>query len=126
MYMSGWDWGPRLPDMGIFRPVEIAAYDTDAIEDVHVLQNHGEKGVELEIAVTTKKAAWAELYAEMDGKGRLIARAVEIDFMNLDCRLLENFFDITDSEPRSVFAKTSDTAENLEQNLIIRSVYDIA
>ena len=20
-YMSGWDWGPKLPDMGIFRPV---------------------------------------------------------------------------------------------------------
>lgn len=77
--MSGWDWGPKLPDMGIFRPVEIKAYDTDAIADISVLQNHRETGVELEIAVTVKQNAQTELYAEIngkriclqDGKGRL-------------------------------------------------------
>lgn len=27
-YSFGWDWGPRLPTVGIWRPVELRAYDT--------------------------------------------------------------------------------------------------
>lgn len=42
-YMSGWDWGPTLPDMGLFRPVSIQAYD-DRIEDVEIRQNHNADG----------------------------------------------------------------------------------
>ena len=38
-YMSGWDWGPTLPDMGIFRPVSVQAYD-DRITDVEIRQKH--------------------------------------------------------------------------------------
>lgn len=68
LYMSGWDWGPKLPDMGIFRPVEIHAYDVDAIEDVFVLQKHGETAVELEISVSTKQNAGTDIYAELAGQ----------------------------------------------------------
>lgn len=39
--MFGWDWGPRLPDMGIFRPVELVAVDTAELEQVYVIQEHG-------------------------------------------------------------------------------------
>lgn len=42
-YMSGWDWGPTLPDMGIFRPVSVQAYD-DRIEDVEIRQKHNADG----------------------------------------------------------------------------------
>ena len=38
LYMSGWDWAPKLPNMGIFRPVEIRCYDTDILGDVSVIQ----------------------------------------------------------------------------------------
>ena len=67
LYMSGWDWGPQLPDMGIFRPVEIRAYDVDAIDDVFVLQHHHESSVDLEISVSTKHDIPVELYAEIAG-----------------------------------------------------------
>ena len=68
LYMSGWDWGPQLPDMGIFRPVEIRAYNVDAIEDVFVLQNHKENIVEVEIVVTSEHNALTEIIVEMDGQ----------------------------------------------------------
>lgn len=42
-YMSGWDWGPTLPDMGIWRPVYLIAYDA-RIEDVAIRQTHSSNG----------------------------------------------------------------------------------
>ncbi len=39
--MFGWDWGPRLPDAGIFRGVSLKAVDTALIDSVYVVQEHG-------------------------------------------------------------------------------------
>ena len=39
-YMYGWDWGPQLPDMGIFRDVQLIGYRTARILDVWVRQTH--------------------------------------------------------------------------------------
>ncbi len=68
MCMSGWDWAPKLPDMGIFRKVELDAYDTDAIGDVEVLQYHEADKVRLVIKADTKHGTNCDLYAELDGK----------------------------------------------------------
>lgn len=58
-YMSGWDWGPTLPDMGIWRPVYLLAYDAK-IEDVEIRQAHLPNG---QVAVTCK--------TEVDGTSEL-------------------------------------------------------
>ncbi len=68
LYQSGWDWGPALPDMGIYRPVELRAYDTDRIEDVHVLQDHHDGVVDLTVTATTAKASGCRMYACIDGQ----------------------------------------------------------
>jgi beta-mannosidase len=34
----GWDWGPRLLTCGIWRPVELRAWRTAKIEDLHIIQ----------------------------------------------------------------------------------------
>ena len=47
--MFGWDWGPRLPDAGIWRDISILGVRTARIWDVHVLQFHEEGKVTLEI-----------------------------------------------------------------------------
>lgn len=47
--MFGWDWGPRLPDAGIWRNIAILGVDTARIRDVHVLQHHEEGKVTLNI-----------------------------------------------------------------------------
>lgn len=47
--MFGWDWGPRLPDAGIWRDISILGVTTARIRDVQVLQHHEESKVTLEI-----------------------------------------------------------------------------
>ena len=40
--MFGWDWGPRLPDAGIWRDIALLGVDTARIRDVYVSQKHEE------------------------------------------------------------------------------------
>lgn len=42
--MFGWDWGPQLPDMGIWRDIYICGYETARIADVRIRQQHNEDG----------------------------------------------------------------------------------
>jgi beta-mannosidase len=45
----GWDWGPQLPDAGIWRDIYLKAYNTARIQDVYMTQHHTEGQVELEL-----------------------------------------------------------------------------
>ena len=47
--MFGWDWGPRLPDAGIWRDISLIGFDTARIRDVLILQQHGESRVTLRV-----------------------------------------------------------------------------
>lgn len=47
--MFGWDWGPRLPDAGIWRDIQILGIRTARIRDVYVRQNHHDGKVTLQI-----------------------------------------------------------------------------
>jgi len=38
-YSFGWDWGPKLPDMGIWQPIELIGYDKIRIDSVYIIQN---------------------------------------------------------------------------------------
>lgn len=46
-YMFGWDWGPKLPDMGLWRDVKLFAYDEGRITDLYYQQKHTDGRVEL-------------------------------------------------------------------------------
>lgn len=54
--MSGWDWAPKLPDMGIFREAVLIGIDEERITDVHIRQHHEEKLVKLTFDVKTWKS----------------------------------------------------------------------
>ncbi len=41
--MFGWDWGPRLPDAGIWRNVSLVGYNTARLDGVYITQEHGER-----------------------------------------------------------------------------------
>ncbi|MDE6743092.1 MAG: glycoside hydrolase family 2 protein [Lachnospiraceae bacterium] len=43
--MFGWDWGPQLPDAGIFRSVELHSYSKARIKDIRISQEHRREGV---------------------------------------------------------------------------------
>ncbi len=47
--MFGWDWGPRLPDAGIWRDISLIGVDTARIRDVLVKQFHEDGRVTLEV-----------------------------------------------------------------------------
>ncbi len=36
----GWDWGPQLPDMGIFRDVELISFDDAFVDNFLITQKH--------------------------------------------------------------------------------------
>lgn len=50
-YMFGWDWGPRLPDCGIWRAVRLIGIEAARINNVYITQNHNIDCVELNISV---------------------------------------------------------------------------
>lgn len=39
-YMYGWDWGPKLPDMGIWRDVELVGVNGGMLGGVYITQDH--------------------------------------------------------------------------------------
>lgn len=49
--MFGWDWGPRLPDMGIWRDALLLGVNKGRIDNVYVSQEHKEGKVLLEFQV---------------------------------------------------------------------------
>ena len=60
--MFGWDWGPRLPDAGIWRNIMLAGVNAALIEDVYIIQRH-----------TSQAAEAADAHSFRD-------RAVSLDF----------------------------------------------
>ena len=52
----GWDWGPKIPTSGIWRPIRLAAYKIARITDVRVRQSHRNSGqVTLSVEVAIEK-----------------------------------------------------------------------
>ena len=63
--------------------------------------------------------------AEISVQADVFAKGVFLDFRDFDCVLSDNFFALTAPTPYRVTVQTSRSVEELEQNLTIRSVYDI-
>ena len=55
-YMFGWDWGPRIPDAGLFREVTLEGAGGARICDVRVHQEHAEGRVDLTLFIDDEKA----------------------------------------------------------------------
>lgn len=56
--MFGWDWGPKLPDMGILRNVTLNFYNFGKIEDVYYSQKHENGAVTLSCRVNAN--TWSD------------------------------------------------------------------
>ena len=52
--MFGWDWGPQLPDAGIWRPVSLESWNGARLAEVRVLQSHEDGKVRLTITPVTR------------------------------------------------------------------------
>lgn len=91
--MSGWDWGPVLPDLGIWRPVCIRAWSGARLEDMYITQNHrpaGDGSTDVTVSVRARieyssilKAGSASACAPLSLRyrlGRPDGRIVEAEF----------------------------------------------
>ncbi|WP_456275226.1 beta-mannosidase [Bacillus sp. AK128] len=52
--MFGWDWGPKIPDLGIWRNVYLQAWNVGRLDDVYITQQHESESVWLNIRATTE------------------------------------------------------------------------
>ncbi len=53
--MMGWDWGPMLPDAGIWKDIYLLTVDSDRIDEVHITQRHADGKVFVTPSVKTQK-----------------------------------------------------------------------
>lgn len=57
-YMFGWDWGPQLPDAGIFREIYLEWIKEPQIRDLRIRQIHGDEGtVMLKLSTQVEQTA---------------------------------------------------------------------
>ena len=47
----GWDWGPKLPPVGVWRDLRLEGYEQARVEDVHLRQQHVKNGVKVSAKV---------------------------------------------------------------------------
>jgi len=74
----GWDWGPRAPTAGIWRPIRLEGRDA-TIEDLRVRQHHADGAVRL--AVEARCAGGARLRVRLRRDGEDVA-AFEVDLVD--------------------------------------------
>lgn len=67
--MFGWDWGPRLPDAGIWRPIFLRTWDTVRLENALMLQAHHDGMVDVTIRPEIAgESAWSAEITAPDGE----------------------------------------------------------
>ena len=73
--MFGWDWGPRLPDAGIFRDISLVGFRTARIGSVYITQKHKKDSVDLNVSVDieyadekTQQFSWKLFITDPKGK----------------------------------------------------------
>jgi beta-mannosidase len=59
----GWDWGPRLPAVGIWRPIRLEGSATARLEEVHIRQQHQNDRVAVLVRVQAEARGSAPLRA---------------------------------------------------------------
>lgn len=73
--MFGWDWGPRLPDAGIWRPIFLRTWDTARLENALMLQAHHDGVVDVTIRPEIAgESAWSAEITAPDGEVMIIPK----------------------------------------------------
>ncbi len=71
--MFGWDWGPRLPDAGIWRSIGVQGIEQARLDSVYIRQHHTEGAVDLDFEICN------ELWCDEAAEDELHTRTVVID-----------------------------------------------
>ena len=81
--MMGWDWGPRLPDAGIWRDIYLLEKDSARITEFKVTQNHKDGKVFITPFVATDETAFVKvIFKTPDGSVSEITPNEEYEILN--------------------------------------------
>jgi beta-mannosidase len=61
----GWDWGPKLPPVGIWKDVRLEGYSVARLYDVHLRQRHDDESVAISAHVSVARCKDADLCVEL-------------------------------------------------------------
>jgi beta-mannosidase len=61
----GWDWGPQLPPIGIWKDIRLEGYSKARLAEVHLQQHHANKQVAVEARIAIERWDEAPLAAVM-------------------------------------------------------------
>jgi beta-mannosidase len=71
----GWDWGPMLPDAGIWRDIYLEGWNVARLDDVYITQEHSAEGkVTLRARIQAQAADLKRFWAE----GRVLRAALRL------------------------------------------------
>ncbi len=89
-YMFGWDWGPVLPDMGIWRDVSVVGVKYGRIRSIHVRQEHRTRSVRLvfdaELAdISSEDLSMNIKIISPDGSAVTVSGAARNETLTMDC-----------------------------------------
>jgi beta-mannosidase len=98
--MFGWDWGPSLPDAGIWRNISLKSYSIAKLAGIYPVQIHDRGKVKLELQVKTEQWVEKELHLEIqlsDPHGKLETISAPIPAQSV---LAENRLSLDIKEPQ--------------------------
>lgn len=78
-YMFGWDWGPMIPDAGIWRKISVKGFSYGKLHEVYVRQKHQDDGVQLDVQLQIERFQPGKLAVEVQvvsPDGQLVASTV--------------------------------------------------
>lgn len=80
----GWDWGPKMPTVGIWRDVELVAFNTGRLSDVLILQEHHPNVVNLTVKIAAETVSDANVTTNVvvSYEGEIVAAAKDIALDN--------------------------------------------
>jgi beta-mannosidase len=89
-YQWGWDWGPKLPSVGIWKEIRLEGHSRARLGDVHVRQFHREGGVSLSIHACVQ--TWGESPLQVAAilttpDGRAISEQVEVNHQEANAEI---------------------------------------
>ena len=74
----GWDWGPCLPTVGIYRDISLVATSGPLIRDITVEQNHGDTGIRLDVVAHLRSPISTTTLVTVEIAGETISETCSI------------------------------------------------
>jgi len=88
--MFGWDWGPKIPDSGIWRNISLKFLDDARLGNIYISQNHQANRVKLDIKIDFEVWSQGEFNLEvtvMPPGGKRICKAKKLNCLKDYCTI---------------------------------------